>query len=467
MNEQKPPNAIEWTRIRKPDGTYTKGFTWNVVGGCEHECKWEMPNKEVAECYAKTVAERVAQAAYPNGFAHHYWHPERLDEPLRVKEPAGIFIDSMADLMGHWVPDEQVQQVLDVCRKAHWHTFFLLTKNAPRLSKFEFPPNVWVGASSPPDWFMGKKLTREQQTAMLHRTLKTLQEVKAAVRWISFEPLSWDCSEIVSQYPGALTWAVIGAASNGPKEFPPAEADLMSILTVLDGQNVPIFYKGNMRTLAMTANDWRHNFPGDAKKLYNGYTKPLPDTDWGHSEVFPMTESSDFVPPPDEPGDLNFKQWSRWLAESGKPTPPPAPKPTTVVNFQDVKEHWDKNAGQWDSDEYVYIGRGNTTYLLLSSPWSNPFKLQEDTPELRAAAIRNYRTYIEKRLADKGDEMNLEALRGKTLVCWCAPKACHGHVLLQLLGEIPTPPAASIKPEPEPKQMTLFDMPQVKPKHYV
>lgn len=269
MNLQKPPNAIEWCRVRKPDGTYTRGYTWNVLAGCMHGCKWTMPDGKTAQCYAKSVAEGVAQAAYPQGFEHHYFHPERLDEPLRVKEPAGIFLDSMSDLMGIWVTDDEIKQVLDICRQAHWHTFFLLTKNAPRLAQFQFPPNVWVGASSPPDEMFGKKLNRNQQAKMLHRTLKTLQNVKAKVRWISFEPLSWDCSEIVAQYPGALTWAVIGAASNGAAEFPPAEGDLMNMLTVLDDQGVPIFYKGNMRTLPMTGSDWRHEFPDTLFKPHN------------------------------------------------------------------------------------------------------------------------------------------------------------------------------------------------------
>lgn len=297
MNQQKAPNGIEWTRVRLPDGSRSRGYTWNVMGGCMHACQWQMPDGKVAGCYAKDVAEGLARAASPEGFEHHYFHPERLNEPLGVKEPAGIFLDSMADLMGHWVTEDQIQVVLDTCAKAHWHTFFLLTKNAPRLDKFDFPPNVWVGASSPPDWMFGKRLTRHQQEQMFHRTLKTMQNVKARVRWISFEPLSWDCSEIVKQYPGALTWAVIGAASNGREEFPPAETDLTAMLKVLDAQGVPLFYKGNMRSLPMTAGDWREEFP-DAlfkargivqinPKPYTAYETPLPDTDMPWPEYVP------------------------------------------------------------------------------------------------------------------------------------------------------------------------------------
>lgn len=269
MNEQKAPKGIEWTRIRKPNGTKTRGFTWNVLGGCQHACQWEMPDGKIAECYAKTVAERVAQRAYPKGFEAHYFHPSRLNEPLKMREPAGIFLDSMSDLMGHWVPDEEIHQVLEVCRQAHWHTFFLLTKNAPRLLNFEFPDNVWVGVSSPPDWMFGKHLSRQQQNRMLHRTLKVLSEVKAKVRWISAEPLSWDCSDIFAEHPNAVQWVVIGAASNGPTEYPPDPITVASLLTVLDEQSIPVFYKGNMRTLQMATDDWREEFPDDLYKPAN------------------------------------------------------------------------------------------------------------------------------------------------------------------------------------------------------
>jgi protein gp37 len=263
VNKQKAPGAIEWTRIRKPDGTVLPGYTWNPVAGCAHHCRWEMPDGTTAICYAETVAERVAQAAYPQGFAHHYWHPARLNEPLRVKTPAGIFLDSMSDLMGIWVPAEQIEQVLNVCREAHWHTFFLLTKNAPRLLKFDFPPNVWVGASIPADQMFGKPLDTWQKRAMLDRTLDVLAQVNAPVRWLSAEPLSWDISQLLYKYlhRKAIQWCVIGAASHGKQLFPPTLEHYRAAVQVLDEYSVPVFLKGNMRSLPYAAERWREEFP--------------------------------------------------------------------------------------------------------------------------------------------------------------------------------------------------------------
>jgi protein gp37 len=140
-------------------------------------------------------------------------------------------------------------------------TFFVLTKHAPRLAQVAWPSNVWVGASLPPDRMRGKVLTQTQQAKMLHRTLQTLARVEATVRWVSFEPLSWDCADIVCAYPGVLQWAVIGAASAGRRYYPPAEGVLVRLLEVLDAEGVPVFYKGNLRALPLAAAAWREDFP--------------------------------------------------------------------------------------------------------------------------------------------------------------------------------------------------------------
>lgn len=67
----------------------------------------------------------------------------------------------------------------------------------------------------------------------------------------------------------------------------------------------------------------------------------------------------------------------------------------------------------------VYIGR--------PSKWGNPFEIGRDGT--REEVIDKYREWIATQpqlLAE------LLMLRGKTLACWCAPKACHGDVLAEL-----------------------------------
>lgn len=246
MNKQLKSSGrrgIEWTN-----------YTWNPVGGCQHGCRWQMPDGSVAVCYAEAIAEGLAQAAYPEGFEHHYWRPEMLSEPLQLAEPSRIFLDSMSDLMGHWVSDDEIQQVLEVCREASWHTFQLLTKNAPRLLTFDFPSNLWVGVSVPPSMMFGKELTQHQQARMLTRTLEVLDKVSVPVRWLSIEPLSFDLADLLEG--ASLEWAVIGAATNGRKTYQPEQAWVQNVLDVLDRQGTRVFFKGNLDWAP-----WREELP--------------------------------------------------------------------------------------------------------------------------------------------------------------------------------------------------------------
>lgn len=248
MNKQyKSPDSrgIEWT-----------DYTWNPVAGCRHACRWTMPDGSVAICYAETVAERVAGSAYPNGFTHHYWHPKRLNEPLGLKEPAKIFMDSMSDLMGHWVPDEQIKEVLQICERTPQHSYQLLTKNAPRLTQFKFPKNVWVGVSAPPSFMMGKPLTYDQQVRMVQRQLAILRNVDAKIRWMSIEPLSFDIAPLLVDRHAPLEWVVIGAATNGNKVYQPDPEWTENVLIWADGNNCPVFFKGNLKWEV-----WREEFP--------------------------------------------------------------------------------------------------------------------------------------------------------------------------------------------------------------
>ncbi len=262
MNKQLKLNADGTVRSR---GIEWCDYTWNPIAGCKHGCAWTMPDGTVANCYAEDVASKLAQSAYPRGFEAHYWHPEQLLAPLSVKTPSRIFVGSMADVFGHWVPNYQIQQVLNVCAKASQHTFLFLTKNARMMRFFDFPKNVWVGASVPPSEMMGKRLTRSQQQKLLIATLSALSEVKATVRWMSFEPLSWSVALDVHDFgvvidTPILNWAVIGAASNGPKIYQPEPHWVDELVDELKQQQVAVFFKGNLSGNE-GANPWREEFP--------------------------------------------------------------------------------------------------------------------------------------------------------------------------------------------------------------
>jgi hypothetical protein len=80
-------------------------------------------------------------------------------------------------------------------------------------------------------------------------------------------------------------------------------------------------------------------------------------------------------------------------------------------------------------DDAVYIGRPMPRFGLPGSKWANPFKLRRgSTFEERKGAIERYERYLH----DSGLIDDVHELRGKDLVCWCAPSPCHGDVLLRL-----------------------------------
>lgn len=70
----------------------------------------------------------------------------------------------------------------------------------------------------------------------------------------------------------------------------------------------------------------------------------------------------------------------------------------------------------------VYIGR--------PSKWGNPFVIGRDGT--RAQVIAKYRAHL---LASPTLMAALPELRGRDLVCWCAPCPCHGDVLVALAND--------------------------------
>lgn len=244
-NGEQIGRGIEWT-----------DWTWNPVAGCLHECQWKMPDGTIATCYAKEIALKF-KTAYPDGFENHYWRPGILQEPIAQKKPAKIFIDSMSDLGGYWIPQAQAVEVLEICKQADWHTFQLLTKNPKRLTTYDLPSNVWAGFSTPPDFMWGKPLSIQQQAAKITTDLDAMRRVRARVKWCSVEPLSWDVAPFFNDC--GLNWVVIGAASNGPKKYQPDPRHVKNLLEVLDGQNIPVFFKGNLKWTP-----WREEMPAAA-----------------------------------------------------------------------------------------------------------------------------------------------------------------------------------------------------------
>ena len=86
----------------------------------------------------------------------------------------------------------------------------------------------------------------------------------------------------------------------------------------------------------------------------------------------------------------------------------------------------------------TYNGPGE--YIDRRSPLGNPFKMHK--PEDRDDVIKQYRVWLSRQLSGAEDiELNQRVLdelkrllhiaqnKQLNLICWCAPKACHGDVI--------------------------------------
>lgn len=85
------------------------------------------------------------------------------------------------------------------------------------------------------------------------------------------------------------------------------------------------------------------------------------------------------------------------------------------------------------SNTGLYIGRPMPKRPdLRENDWQNKFKVTKDTESERQSAIRRFVVH----LLDQPYRVNLPTLAGETLLCWCHPKPCHGHALVELIAAI-------------------------------
>lgn len=185
--------------------------TWNPVTGCLHGCEY---------CYARSIANRfggysavgdikttfnpymnlpkldralvikrknghITGAPYPFGFTPTF-HRYRLNDYISKKGRI-IFVCSMGDLFGEWVPDEWIIAVFEACKKAPQHNYLFLTKNPNRIPKTSHIYSDVFGQHDDNLWF-GTTITCQDD---LETHLWPLLQVRGHT-FLSIEPLLED-----------------------------------------------------------------------------------------------------------------------------------------------------------------------------------------------------------------------------------------------------------------------------------
>lgn len=224
MAENSP---IEWTDA-----------TWNPVAGCS------LASPGCTNCYAMRMAARLESMGVSkyvgltrkSGGRAKWTGRIHCDEPAlsvphRWRQPRKVFVNSMSDLFHPEVPEEFIRKVWDVMAATPRHDYQLLTKRPDRMRQllgtpdFDVLPNVWVGTS-----------VESQEVA--HR-IDELRATRAAVRFISFEPL---IGPINAANLDGIAWAIVGGES-GPQARPMEERWVLQLKRICRSYGTAFFFK--------------------------------------------------------------------------------------------------------------------------------------------------------------------------------------------------------------------------------
>ena len=232
--------------------------TWNPVTGCFHSCPY---------CYARSMVQRFGtglllkqpqifvidepvvmngkKLPYPTDFVPTF-HRYRLGDYLNKKHRT-IFVCSMGDLFGKWVPDVWIEEVFEACRKVPQHRYLFLTKNPSRYvelaeqGKLPKLDNMWYGTTittSDVEYFWAEN----------YHTFLSIEPILS-----KFEKANPDA--------GHIEWIVMGAETGNRKnKVVPKKHWIDGIIGLCDEQHIPLFMKESMRSVVGEEN-MRRDFP--------------------------------------------------------------------------------------------------------------------------------------------------------------------------------------------------------------
>lgn len=202
-------------------------FTWNPVTGCLRGCDY---------CYARQLAQRLAgRAKYPKDDPFQpLLHEDRFQEPIKMKKPARIFVCSMGELWGPWVPTRWQELVLQVTEACPQHRFLFLTHNRQGYASL-LDDSIRDSIGDPGQWqncWWGVTITEGE----LHN-----HGGPPGRRFVSFEPILGPVSLGLDR----IDWAILGGLIR-PRVERPEPRWVTDLVAQLDRAAVPVFVKKNL-----------------------------------------------------------------------------------------------------------------------------------------------------------------------------------------------------------------------------
>ena len=239
--------------------------TWNPVTGCFHECEYCYArgmasrfggasethcNETVGtECQWETSAEgkihvlsepiydydHGRNAPYPYEFDPTF-HKYRLNE-YQNKKGRNIFVCSMADLFGDWVPDEWIEEVFKACHDATQHNYLFLTKNPQRYYDLAFKKKL----PQEKNFWYGTTITGPEQRFFCIRGINT---------FLSIEPILEPFPVGIVNWPAVPGWIIVGSMTGpGSKRHQPQREWIESINRICEEAGVPLFMKDSLKPI--------------------------------------------------------------------------------------------------------------------------------------------------------------------------------------------------------------------------
>ena len=182
-----------------------------VKGLCKYACSY---------CYARKMYKRFKwnPEIRFGGAEYEFW------KISKIKKSSRIFIGSMHDIFGEWIPNTWIEIIIEECRKYPQHTFLFLTKNPKRYASFEFPKNCWKGAT------------------ITENPLFSIRENIYKLDFVSMEPLM----KKINVLPAKIKWVIVGGLTQHGK--PPHKKQWISdIVKHCRYRHIPIFIKSNAK----------------------------------------------------------------------------------------------------------------------------------------------------------------------------------------------------------------------------